>query len=330
MLINRKERDTDMNKTSGVKRMRTPNSQANWFVRLIRDIRMHKGAYILILPVIAIFVLFSYKPMYGILIAFQNYSPTKGISGSTWVGFKHFHSFLTNPYFWRLMKNTLTISLSSLVFGFPAPIILALLLNEVKNKAFLRGSQMIMYIPHFISLVVICGMIINFTDMNGVINDILALFGVERKVWLNYPQYFVPVYVISGIWQGIGWNSIIYMAALTGIDTSLYEAATIDGAGRWKQTVHITFPGILPTVIIMLLMQIGNLLSVGYEKIILLYNPLTYETADIISTYVYRKGLLENDYSFSTAVSLFNSIISFILLIGANTLSKKCGEGSLW
>ena len=322
-----------MNNTSQTKQnyfARLAKSVLNYCVRLIKDIRMHKGAYLIVLPVVVFYILFHYKPMYGLIIAFKNYSPAKGIMGSSWAGLKHFEDFLTNPYFWRLMRNTLTISLSNLIFSFPAPIILALLLNEIKNKAFLRGSQMIMYIPHFISLVVICGMIINFTDIDGVINDLLNVFGIERKAYLNYPQYFVPIYVISDIWQGIGWNSIIYMAALTGIDTSLYEAATIDGAGRWKQTLHVTIPGILPTIIIMLLMRIGNLLSVGYEKVILLYNPLTYETADIISTYVYRKGLLEQNYSFSTAVGLFNSIISFILLIGANTLSKRCGEGSLW
>lgn len=322
-----------MNNTSQTKQnyfARLAKSILNYCVRLIKDIRMHKGAYLIVLPVVVFYILFHYKPMYGLIIAFKNYSPAKGITDSSWAGFKHFEDFLTNPYFWRLMRNTLTISLSNLIFSFPAPIILALLLNEIKNKAFLRGSQMIMYIPHFISLVVICGMIINFTDLDGIINDLFSVFGVERKAYLNYPQYFVPIYVISDIWQGIGWNSIIYMAALTGIDTSLYEAATIDGAGRWKQTLHVTIPGILPTIIIMLLMRIGNLLSVGYEKVILLYNPLTYETADIISTYVYRKGLLEQNYSFSTAVGLFNSIISFILLIGANTLSKRCGEGSLW
>lgn len=322
-----------VNNTSQTKQnyfARLAKSVLNYCVCLIKDIRMHKGAYLIVLPVVVFYILFHYKPMYGLIIAFKNYSPAKGIMGSSWAGFKHFEDFLTNPYFWRLMRNTLTISLSNLIFSFPAPIILALLLNEIKNKAFLRGSQMIMYIPHFISLVVICGMIINFTDIDGVINDLLNVFGIERKAYLNYPQYFVPIYVISDIWQGIGWNSIIYMAALTGIDTSLYEAATIDGAGRWKQTLHVTIPGILPTIIIMLLMRIGNLLSVGYEKVILLYNPLTYETADIISTYVYRKGLLEQNYSFSTAVGLFNSIISFILLIGANTLSKRCGEGSLW
>ena len=322
-----------VNNTSQTKQnyfARLAKSVLNYCVRLIKDIRMHKGAYLIVLPVVVFYILFHYKPMYGLIIAFKNYSPAKGIMGSSWAGFKHFEDFLTNPYFWRLMRNTLTISLSNLIFSFPAPIILALLLNEIKNKAFLRGSQMIMYIPHFISLVVICGMIINFTDIDGVINDLLNVFGIERKAYLNYPQYFVPIYVISDIWQGIGWNYIIYMAALTGIDTSLYEAATIDGAGRWKQTLHVTIPGILPTIIIMLLMRIGNLLSVGYEKVILLYNPLTYETADIISTYVYRKGLLEQNYSFSTAVGLFNSIISFILLIAANTLSKRCGEGSLW
>ena len=302
----------------------------SYTIRLIRDIRMHKGAYLLVLPVVAFYILFCYKPMYGLLIAFKHYSPAKGIMGSSWAGFQYFEEFLKNPYFWRLMRNTLNISISNLLFTFPAPIILALLLNEVKNKLFLRGSQMIMYIPHFISLVVICGMIINYTYLDGIINDLLSVFGVERKAYLNYPQYFVPIYIISAIWQGMGWNSIIYMAALTGIDTSLYEAATIDGAGRWKQTIHVTLPGILPTVVIMLLMQIGGLLSLGHEKVILLYNPLTYETADIISTYVYRKGLLEQNYSFSTAVGLFNSVISFILLIAANTISKRCGEGSLW
>ena len=301
-----------------------------WIIRLTKDIQMHKGAYLLAVPVIVYYILFCYKPMYGLIIAFKNYSPTKGIIDSEWVGLKHFQEFLTNPYFWRLMKNTLTISISNLIFSFPAPIILALLLNEVKNKVFLRFSQMIMYIPHFISLVVICGMIMRFTNSDGIIADIMALFGAQRKTLLNYPEYFVPIYVISDIWAGIGWGSIIYMAALTGVDRSLYEAALIDGAGRWKQTLHVTIPAILPTIIVMFLMKIGNLLSVGYEKVILLYNPLTFETADIISTYVYRKGLLELSYSFSTAVGLFNSLINFLLLTFANRLSKRLGEGALW
>lgn len=302
----------------------------SWIRRFMRDIKMHKGAYLIVLPVVLYYILFCYKPMYGLIIAFKNYSPARGIIDGPWVGFQHFEDFLTNPYFWRLMKNTLVISVSNLIFSFPAPIILALLLNEIKNKFFLRTSQMVMYIPHFISLVVICGMVIRFTASSGVINDIIALFGGKRVSFLNFPQYFVPVYVLSDIWATIGWGSIIYMAALTGIDTSLYEAAVIDGAGRWQQTLHVTIPGIMSTVIVMLLMRIGQLLSLGYEKIILLYNPLTYETADVISTYVYRKGLLEQSYSFSTAVGLFNSIISFILLIGANSISKRMGEGSLW
>ncbi|MBQ4109423.1 MAG: sugar ABC transporter permease [Clostridia bacterium] len=317
------------NITKREKRKASPDKKP-WIVRFGRDIKMHKGAYMLALPVILFYILFCYKPMGGLIIAFKNYAPIKGIWGSSWAGFSHFEDFLTNPYFWRLMKNTLTISISSLIFSFPAPIILALLLNEVRNKLFLRGSQMIMYLPHFISLVVICGMVIQFTGSDGIINDFLAIFGVERKSFLNYPEYFVPVYIISDIWAGIGWGSIIYMAALTGIDSSLYEAAVIDGAGRWKQTIYVTLPGILPTIIVMFLMRVGQLLSVGYEKIILLYNPLTYETADIISTYVYRKGLLEQSYSFSSAVGLFNSIISFILLTFANGMSKRLGEGSLW
>lgn len=304
--------------------------EANWFVRLGRDISKHKGVYIIAVPVMIYYILFCYKPMFGLIIAFKDYSAANGIWGSKWAGLEHFKSFLSNPYFWRLMRNTLNISLTSLLFGFPAPIILALMLNEVRNKMFLRVSQTIVYIPHFISLTVICGMIVQFTNADGIINDLFALFGVERRSLLNYPQYFVPIYVISGIWQGIGWSSIIYMAALTGIDMSLYEAAMIDGAGRWKQTLHVTLPGIIPTVVVMLLTRVGQLLSVGYEKVILLYNPLTYETADIISTYVYRKGILEQSYSFSTAVGLFNSVISFILLIGANTFSKKLGQGSLW
>ncbi len=321
---------TDVKSIAGAGRQNAAPKQKNWFERLGKDIMMHKGAYILAIPVILYYILFCYKPMYGLIIAFKDYAPIKGIMGSEWVGLKHFKDFITNPYFWRLMKNTLTISISNLIFSFPAPIILALLLNEMKSKFFLRFSQMIMYIPHFISLVVICGMIHRFTSSDGVIVDFLALFGFERKSLLNFPEYFVPIYVISDIWAGVGWGSIIYMAALTGIDSSLYEAAVIDGAGRWKQTWHVTIPGILPTIIVMFLMRIGQLLSVGHEKIILLYNSLTWETADIIASYVYRKGLLEQSYSFSTAVGLFNTVISFILLMIANNLSKKLGEGSLW
>ena len=298
--------------------------------RLKHDMAMNWSLYLLFLPILLFYILFRYMPMGGLLISFENYSPKKGITGSEWVGFAHFISFFQNPYFWRLMKNTVWISLSNMIFGFPAPIILALMLNELRSKKFQHGIQLVAYLPHFISMIVVCGLVLKFTSDKGIINDFLALFGVERKSFLNIPKYFVPVYVLSGIWTDVGWSSIIYFAALTGIDQQLYEAAIIDGAGRWKQTLHVTLPGIMSTIVIMLILQIGNLLNLGYEKIILLYNPITYETADVISTYVYRKGILEGAFSYSTAVGLFNSVINFALLIIANTISKNAGEGGLW
>ncbi len=298
--------------------------------RLARDLKMNGGLYIMFIPVLLYFVLFRYLPMGGLIIAFEDYRPMKGMLGSSFVGFEHFREFFSSPYFWRLLRNTLWISISNLIFAFPAPIILALLLNELTSKRFQKGIQLVAYLPHFISIIVVCGLISKFTSDNGIINSFLALFGFEKTSLLNVPKYFVPIYVISGIWTDMGWSSIIYFAALTGIDQSLYEAAVVEGANRWQQTLNITLPGILSTIIVMLILQIGNLLNLGYEKIILLYNPITYETADVISTYVYRKGILEGSFSFSTAVGLFNSVVSFILLIGANKISRKIGEGSLW
>jgi len=216
------------------------------------------------------------------------------------------------------------------LWGFPAAIILALLLNEVRRDKFKRCVQTITYLPHFISLVVICGMIIDFTGTDGLLNSILSIFGVEPQNWLTKPEWFRTIYIGSGLWQSIGWDSIIYLAALSGIDPTLYEAATIDGAGRWKQLLYVTLPGISPTIVTMLILSIGGLMSVGSEKIILLYNPLTYETSDVISSYVYRKGLINANYSFSTAVGLFESAIGFILLVFANQLSKKISDTSLW
>lgn len=298
--------------------------------RLKHDLGLNGTLYLLFVPVLLFYILFRYKPMGGLMIAFENFSPRKGMWNSEFVGLLHFKSFLENPYFWRLLRNTVCISVSNLVFGFPAPIILALLLNELRSKRFQRGVQLIAYLPHFISMIVVCGLALKFTSDSGIVNDLLSLFGIPRISYLNYPQYFVPVYVLSGIWTDVGWSSIIYFAALTGIDQQLYEAAIIDGAGRWKQTLHVTLPGIMSTIVIMLILQIGNLLNLGYEKIILLYNPITYETADVISTYVYRKGIIDGDFSFSTAVGLFNSIINFALLIIANQVSKAAGEGGLW
>lgn len=295
-----------------------------------KDFTLNKYLYILAAPIILYYVIFHYKPMYGAIIAFKNFSPGKGILGSEWVGIKHFKDFFSSTYFVRILRNTLTISLSQLLFGFPAPIILALMINELRTKTFARTVQTITYMPHFISTVVICGMIKEFTSKTGVITILLSKFGFPQQTMLNNPNLFVPIYVISGIWQGVGWGSIIYLAAITGINQELYDAAKIDGAGRWKQTLHVTLPGILPTIIILLILRIGTILSVGSEKILLLYNPVTYETADVISTYVYRMGLLNANWSYSSAVGLFNSVVNFALVVFANWLSSRVSEISLW
>ena len=295
-----------------------------------KDFKHNKYIYLMAVPMVVFFVLFSYIPMYGVIIAFKNFSPKLGILGSPWVGLKYFDSFFHSMYFARTVKNTALLSFYSLLWGFPAAIILALLLNEIRREKFKRMVQTVTYLPHFISLVVICGMIVDFTSTDGLINSILSGFGVEPANWLTKPEWFRTIYISSGVWQSIGWDSIIYLAALSGIDPTLYEAATVDGAGRWKQLIHVTLPGIAPTIVVMLILNIGGLMSVGSEKIILLYNPMTWETSDVISSYVYRKGLLGSDYSFSTAVGLLESAIGFILLLAANKFSKKISETSLW
>jgi putative aldouronate transport system permease protein len=268
--------------------------------------------------------------MYGIIIAFKDFSPMKGIIGSRWIGMQYFREFFISIYAFRTISNTLLISFYSLLFGFPAPIILALLLNEVKSKFFMKTVQTISYLPHFISIIVVCGLIMSFTQQNGPINDIIAFLGGHRILFMQRPEWFRFIYVGSGIWQGVGWGSIIYLAALAGIDQQQYEAACIDGAGRWKQLIHITLPGIAPTIVILLILNIGQMMNVGFEKVLLLYNPLTYSTGDIISTFVYRMGLQNGNYGYATAVGFFNSIVSMILLVSANYISRKVNETSLW
>lgn len=297
---------------------------------IVRDFLQNKYLYLMLVPVLLYYLIFWYGPMYGSLIAFKDFSPAKGFLGSPWVGFKHFVSFFKSYYFKRIVTNTVLLSLNLIIFEFPAPIILALLLNEVRNKLFKKMVQTITYVPHFVSIMVVSGIIIDFTSTYGVINDIIEWFGGERVNLLIKPELFRPIYVISNIWQGVGWGSIIYLAALAGIDVEQYEAAVIDGAGRWKQMIHVTLPGIAPTIVIMFILRLGALMNIGYEKIILLYNPLTYETADVISSFVYRKGLQDFSYSYSAAVGLFNSVINFFMLIAANKLSKKVNETSLW
>lgn len=297
---------------------------------LASDLRRNYSLYLLMIPVFLFYFFFMYKPMYGAIIAFKDFNPADGILGSPWVGLDNFRKFWDSMYRNRVFFNTLKISFSTLIFGFPAPILLALLINELRSKIFTKAVQTITYLPHFISLVVVCGMIKDFTTETGIINNIISFFGGTPTTMLNNPSYFVPIYVISDIWQGIGWGSIIYLAALSGIDAELYEAARIDGAGRWRQTLSITIPSIMPTIITMLLLRVGQMMNIGYEKIILLYNPLTYETADVISSFVYREGLQNFQYSYSTAVGLLNSVINFILVFGANILSRKFNDTSLW
>ena len=298
--------------------------------RLFSGIVKHKNIYIMLIPVIAYYILFAYVPMFGNIMAFQDYKITKGIWESPFVGFKHFISFWNDVYFWRLLKNTIRINLYGLVFGFPTPIIFALLLNEVRNITFKKAVQTISYMPHFISTIIICSMITSFVAREGIINSIIVSLGGSPLEFMTNPKYFVWIYTISGIWQNMGWSSIIYISALSSIDQELYEAASVDGASRWKQTIHITLPGILPTISILLILQIGQMLSVGFEKVMLLYNPSIYETADIISTYVYRQGILGANYSYSAAVGLFNSVVNFILLVTVNTVSKKLSGNGLF
>ncbi len=299
--------------------------------RLRKDLWKYKSIYLMVIPVLLYYIIFCYKPMYGAVIAFQDYSVADGIMGSPWVGMKHFKDFVMEPDFWRLIKNTLAISIYGLIFGFPAPIIFALLLNEIRQKKFKRLVQTASYLPHFISIVVICGMISNFVARDGFISILFArITGREPVAMLSNKAYYLPIYIISNIWQGMGWDAIIYIAALAGVDASLYEAASIDGAGKWKQLLHVTLPSIIPTIIIMFILRIGSVLNVGYEKTLLLYNPLIYERADIISTYTYRLAFSGQQWSYTTAIGLFNSVINFMLVVIVNKICDKVNGTSLW
>lgn len=286
--------------------------------------------YLLFLPVLIYYIVFCYVPMGGIVLAFKDFSPARGIWGSEWIGFEHFKTFFASPNFTRTLVNTIRISLSSLVFDFPAPIIFALLLNELRMQRTKKIVQTVSYMPHFISLVVACGLVLDFVQRDGIINDIIVFFGGERIPFMSEPNWFTPVYVISGIWQEIGWSSIIYLSAIAGVSADLYEAAAIDGAGRFKQLLYVTLPGIMPTIVILFIMRVGNLMSLGYEKIILLYNDLVLDKADVISSYVYRIAFGAGpDYGYSTAVNLFNMVINIILLLLTNHIVGKMNDTKL-
>ncbi|MCI8622492.1 MAG: sugar ABC transporter permease [Provencibacterium sp.] len=299
-------------------------------VRWAKNWQRYKFIYIMLLPVVAYYIIFHYIPMGGAVIAFQDYTPAKGILGSDWVGMRNFVDFLTGPYAWRLIRNTLLLNVYQIIFGFPAPILLALLINEVRCKPYKKFVQTISYMPHFISLVVICGLLMTFCRTDGLFNDFLALFGAERSSLLARPELFRTIFTASGIWQSVGWGSIIYLATLSNVDPNLHEAAAIDGASRVQRMLHVSFPCLVPVIIVQLIMRLGNILTQGFEKIILLYSPLTYETADVISSYVYRRGLEQMDYSFGSAVGIFNSAVNLTMLVLANYVSRRTTEESLW
>ena len=295
------------------------------------DFRRNKVIYFLCVPIVAWYIIFHYIPMGGIVISFQDYTPALGLTGSPWIGLDNFTRFFGGEYAFRLIRNTFMLSILDLIFNFPAPILFALLLNEIHSRAFRRTIQTISYMPYFVSMVVMCGIIVDFTQSGGLISEAVALItGGRAQNLLGNKDYFRTIYTVSSIWQGLGYGSIIYLAALSGVNQDLYEAARIDGAGRWKQTIHVTLPSISSTIVIMFIMKMGTMLSVGSEKVLLLYSPATYETADVISTYVYRNGFETYDYGFSTAVGLFNSVVNTVFLVSANFLCKKYTETSLF
>ncbi len=304
----------------------------NKWKNLTREIKKNKQIYIIILPVLLFYLIFCYGPMYGTVIAFLDYKPIKGISGSNFVGLKHFIRFLEDPYFMRLIKNTILLSLYSIAFSMPAAIILALSINEVKNMKFKRLVQTVSYLPHFISMVIICGMLKQFLSSSGVITMLLTYLGFEQKNLLMVPEYYKFIHTVSGIWQTMGWNSIIYLSALSAVDQEQYEAAELDGAGRFQKIRYITLPCILPTIVVTFIMRLGNVMSVGYEKVMLLSNTATLEQADVISYYVYRTGLASGypQYSYSTAIELFKALINVLLVVLGNKISKKISGSGLW
>ncbi len=298
---------------------------------LIQHFKREWQIYLLLAPLVIWFLLFLYKPMYGLQIAFKDFSLFKGVDASPWVGLEHFRTLFDSDMFIRAIKNTFIISFLNLLIGFPTPIILALMFNEIAQGKFRKSLQTIVYLPHFISLVIIAGIVINiFSPSTGVVNLLLQKLGFEPIYFLTQPEWFRPIFIGSGIWQEAGFQSIVYLAAIAGVSPSLYESAVVDGASRWQMMWKITLPCILPTIIIMLIIRIGNLLEVGFELIILLYQPSTFQTADVINTFIYRQGLVGNQYDVAAAAGLFNAVVAFVLVMAANTISRRLTRTSLW
>lgn len=297
---------------------------------IIREFKKHKWLYGMALPGILIVFIFNYVPMYGILIAFKDYKVKEGIMGSPWVGFQYFETFFSNPLAVRTIKNTFLLGLYNLLWSFPAPIILALLFNELKNLRFKKIIQTISYYPNFVSTVIIVGMLSTFCASDGLFNDIRGLFGLGPVNFMGEPQYFRTLFISSGIWQGVGYGTIIYLASLSSVDPTLYDVADIDGAGRFQKIWNITLPHLKPTIVILLIMAVGGTLNVDSNKILLMYSPATYETADVIGTYTYREGIQGAQFEYTTAVGLFQTVVNFVFLITTNWISRKLSDTSLF
>ncbi|WP_239143871.1 ABC transporter permease [Actinoplanes philippinensis] len=298
----------------------------SWAQALRRDWQLYSLA---VLPLL-FFVVFRYLPMLGNVIAFRRYEPGGDLFGEYWVGLRYFRMFLADPTFWQVFTNTAVIGALTLLFCFPLPIVLALLLNEVRTRWLKGFVQTISYLPHFLSIVVVAGLILQTVSIDGVINQGLRAIGQDPVAFIQEPGWFRTIYVSSEVWQTVGWGTILYLAALTTIDNDLYDQAKVDGANRWRQTWHVTLPGIRPTMITLLILNIGTFLAVGFEKILLLYNPLTYATADVVSTYLYRVGIVSGSFSYAGAIGLFESLIGLALVLGANSLSRRVAGTSLW
>lgn len=300
------------------------------FFYLLKRFDRSKYLYLLLILPLLYFVVFKYGAMLWLTIAFKKFNVSQGLWGSEWVGFKYFSMFVSDPYFWKLIRNTLLLNVYGLIFNFPVPIALALLINTVKNRRYRKFVQSVSYLPYFVSTVVVSGLIVSYLASDGIINQVVQVFVGRTIPFLAEPQYFRVIYVLSEIWQHAGWTAIIYLAALAGISPELYESAKMDGASQWKQMIHISLPGIAPVIAIQFLLTVGQLLSVGYEKILLLYNGATYETADVISTYIYRRAIYSAEYSYGAAVSMFQAVLTLILVIVANRAAKRMGSVSLW
>ncbi|MEP3296970.1 MAG: ABC transporter permease subunit [Pseudoruegeria sp.] len=322
--------DRQTSSTDGETSGSVAHNEGRW-TRLYDHLKREWQIYAMLLPTIIWFLVFLYKPMYGLQIAFKDYSIFRGVAGSPWVGLEHFESLFTNDQFLRAISNTIKISALNLIFGFPAPIILALMFNEVLNATYKRTAQTIVYLPHFISSVIIAGIVITaFSPTAGIVNTVLGWFGLDAVYFLTQPEWFRPIFVGTGIWQEAGFGSIVFLAAIAGVNPSLYESAVVDGANRWQMMWKITIPSILPTILIMLIIRIGNVMEVSFELVILLYQPATYETADVVNTWIYRQGLQSGQYDLAAAGGLFNAFVAFVLVMTANTLSRRFSRTSLW